>query len=352
MQTDVLIIGQGICGTHLGYWLEKAGLSYFVVDEPVPNSASRVAAGVINPVTGRRIVKTWMIDELMPFARDAYEQLGAELGLSLISQKNVLDFFPTPQMRRAYEQRYETDQQYLRPVSDEQIWRSFLQYDFGFGEIDPCYFIDLGSLLAAWRTRLRNRHRLLEEQLIYPDLVIEQNQVSYRDIRAGSIVFCDGIGSGNNPWFRNLPFAPNKGEALIIEVDGLPSTHIFKKGINMIPLGEGRFWVGSSYEWEFGDDQPSDLFRQRTESWLKDWLQLPFRVVDHVASIRPATLERRPFVGFHPGYSSIGILNGMGTKGCSLAPFFAKQLTEQMLGKSPVLPEADVKRFSRLLNRS
>ena len=76
-QTDILIIGQGICGTFLGWELMQAGVPHILIDEERPETASRAAAGLINPVTGRRIVKTWMIDELLPFAREAYRQIGA-----------------------------------------------------------------------------------------------------------------------------------------------------------------------------------------------------------------------------------------------------------------------------------
>jgi len=74
MRTEFLIIGQGISGTWLSYYLEKANKSFIVIDNEQPNSASRVAAGIINPVTGRRIVKTWMIDELLAFLVPAYDQ--------------------------------------------------------------------------------------------------------------------------------------------------------------------------------------------------------------------------------------------------------------------------------------
>jgi len=74
MQVDVLIIGQGICGTMLSWWLEKAGMSYVVADDPKPDSASRVAAGVINPVTGRRMVKTWM-ESMRTWGKNSVESL-------------------------------------------------------------------------------------------------------------------------------------------------------------------------------------------------------------------------------------------------------------------------------------
>ena len=82
------------------------------------------------------------------------------------------------------------------------------------------------------------------------------------------------------------------------------------------------------------------------------WLKVPFKIIDHLCGIRPATLERRPFVGFHPLHPSIGILNGMGTKGCSLAPFFAKQLANHLVHNEPINSEADVYRFSKILSRN
>jgi glycine/D-amino acid oxidase-like deaminating enzyme len=352
MQVDVLIIGQGICGTFLSWWLEKAGFSVLVIDDPLESGASLVAAGVINPVTGRRIVKTWMIDELLPFLTETYGQMGSELNERFIVQKNMIDFFPTPQMQLAYRGRQEEDPGFLHPISDEKNWRSFFSYDFGFGEIDPCYLVDLEGLLFSWRNKLKERGQLLEERFAPEQLRIGENQIQYKDFRGGHIVFCDGIGSCDNPFFSKLPFAPNKGEALIVEIRDLPSTNLFKKGINIVPLGDGLFWVGSSYEWTFRDDQPSAYFRQKTESLLKGWLKMPFTVSKHLAAVRPATLERRPFVGFHPTKPQIGILNGMGTKGCSLAPFFARQLADKLMNRAEILPEADIRRFSGILTRT
>jgi hypothetical protein len=66
------------------------------------------------------------------------------------------------------------------------------------------------------------------------------------------------------------------------------------------------YWIGSNYLWEFPDDRPTEQFRRQTESLLKNWLKVPFRIVDHKASIRPANIERRPFVGFHPVYKKSG----------------------------------------------
>jgi glycine/D-amino acid oxidase-like deaminating enzyme len=126
---------------------------------------------------------------------------------------------------------------------------------------------------------------------------------------------------------------------------------VFKKGMSIVPWRDGLYWVGSSYEWTFEHAEPTEVFRRRAEAALREWVRLPFRIVEHWAAVRPATLERRPFVGFHPVQQAVGILNGMGTKGCSLAPFFARQLVRHIVDGSPILPEADVRRFTKILSR-
>jgi glycine/D-amino acid oxidase-like deaminating enzyme len=357
-QTEVLVIGQGICGTFLSIGLEREGISHIVIDDKRPYSASRAAAGLINPVTGRRIVTTWMIDELIPFAIEAYGRLEGLLGSSFFGTAGVVDFFPTPQMRLAFLQRLEEGAPYLHLPQDEHIWEDCFRSEFGFGVISPCYLVDLPGLLDAARGRMVEKALLREERFEREELVVVSGEmVLYKDVEARKIVFCDGIEGSSDPWFSRLPFAPNKGEALIVAIAGLdkPASGtertVFKRGISLAPWKEGTYWVGSSYEWSFGHGAPTDGFRHRIETLLRDWLKLPFRTLDHLASVRPATLERRPFVGFHPLYPAVGILNGMGTKGCSLAPFFAAQLVEHIKHGSHILPEADVRRFSKVLGR-
>ncbi|MBE7172786.1 MAG: FAD-binding oxidoreductase [Williamsia sp.] len=351
MHTENLIIGQGICGTLLCYELQKAGQSFLVIDEPRPFSASKIASGIINPVTGRRLVKTWMIDELLPFLLKSYIGLGLELGIECIEQKDVIDFFPSPQMRLAFLNRLEEDGQYLSLQKDIIEWSAYLNYDFEYGIIHPCYLVDVVKLIEAFRKKLVKRNFLLEAYFDIAQLSVENNRITYKNITAEKIIFCDGTAGAENPYFKNLPFAPNKGEALIVKIKDLPGTHILKRGLNLVPWGEDLFWAGSSYEWQFEHDQPTTLFREKTVEQLNTFLKVPFTVVDHWASIRPATLERRPFVGFHPLHPTIGIFNGMGTKGCSLAPYFAAQFVQYISKGTALSADVDVHRFKKVLSR-
>ncbi len=352
MNVDVLIVGQGICGTLLSWFLYKQNKSFIVIDHAAENSSSKVAAGIINPITGRRYVYTWMIEEVMPFALETYQNLGAHFNKQYIIPKSIIDFFPSAQMLDAFATRLTENDTFLHSFPDQNRFNQFFNYDFGCGEIRPAYIVNFPLLMAEWRKHLINTQCLKAEEFILNDLVVDKEQVRYRDITAQKIIMCDGIASLQNPWFQNLPFAPNKGEALIIECKELTREHIFKKGTMLVPLPEQHhYWVGSNYQWEFENDQPSERFYQQTVAHLKAWLKFPFEVLSHKAAIRPATLERRPFVGFHPQFPSIGILNGMGTKGSSLAPYFAHQLVQHLTGLSTIAAEADVQRFSRLLSK-
>ena len=351
MEIDYLVIGQGISGTFLSWELQKAGKSLMVIDEYHPFSASQVASGIINPVTGRRIVKTWMIEELMPFAWNAYTQLGESLQINCITEKPLLDCFPTPQMRLAFIDRFAKDQQYLSLPQDENNWLKFFNYEFGYGIIQPCYLIDLQLLLSSYRHQLKQNNQLREERFEQGELIVKENQVQYRDITAGKIIYCDGVSGFANPFFQALPFGANKGEVLLVEIPDLPDTHIIKRGYSLVPWQKNIFWLGSTYLWEFNHAQPESGFYQFAENWLKQTVKLSYKIIAHLAAVRPATLERRPFVGLHPIHSSVGIFNGMGTKGCSLAPYFSHQFAMHLQHQTPILPEADVQRFKKVLSR-
>lgn len=351
-QVDYLIIGQGIAGTWLSYYLQKERKSFLVIDNNFPGSPSRIAAGIINPVTGRRHVEVWMAKELLPFAWDAYTKIGHELNITSISHKNIIDFFPSPQMRQSFVQRVEEQNEYVHSYPEQNHFNHLFNYDFGCGEIRPVYTAHLETLLPAWQKQLQEKNLLLEEEFDINQLQIKKDGIQYSTIEAEKIIFCDGNSGSTNPHFQQLPFAPNKGEVLLAEIPDLPAQHIYKKGMMMVPLAtEGLWWVGSSYAWEFTNTEPTKEFREKTEALLKGWLKIPFKITDHLSGLRPATLERRPFVGFHPQHPGIGILNGMGTKGCSLAPFFAKQLVDNMVYNEPLNPLADVARFGKILSR-
>ena len=348
---DFLIIGQGICGTFLSYYLLQAGKRVMVIDDNKPFTASKVASGVLNPVTGRRIVRTWMIEDLLPFALQEYTSLGKQLGISLVKECSVLDFHPSDQMKEAFEKRLQEEQEYLHKTN-ELDWKATFNFHFGVGEISPCLLIDICSMLSNYRVELRKQNMIVEETFDPHFLAVGERNITYKNLTANKIIFCDGVNGIDNPFFKNLPYSPNKGEAIIARIPDLDDRYIYKQGLSIVPWKDDLFWIGSTYEWNFIDALPTPAFKDKVTNFLGYFLKVPFEITAHIASVRPANMERRPFAGLHPKLSNVGVLNGMGTKGCSLAPFFAKQLSDLLVEGKPISPEADVKRFERILERT
>lgn len=353
MVVDYIIVGQGISGTFLSYYLHKSNKSVLVLDKPISNTASRIASGVINPVTGRRIVKTWMIDELLPFARDAYQEIGTFLQFNIVNDCSVLEFHPTLQMRDAFNMRLAEKAEYLYAVDNDQAWKKIFNYHFGVGKVAPALHLDLQTLVSQYRSFLQKENLLVEDVFDERYLQHSNTGVQYKDIQASEIFFCDGVAGTLHPYFDKLPFAFNKGEAIIAEIPDLPNQCIYKQGLSLVPWNRKKqlFWIGSTYIWNYEDVLPTKEFAEKVTFQLNNWLKLPYRLVDHFAAERPANIERRPFVGLHPQFPHIGILNGMGTKGCSLAPYFAQQIVDHLEKGTQIDPLADVGRFARVLAR-
>jgi glycine/D-amino acid oxidase-like deaminating enzyme len=68
-------------------------------------------------------------------------------------------------------------------------------------------------------------------------------------------------------------------------------------------------------------------------------LQVSFEVLDHRAAIRPTVKDRRPLLGRHPQFPQLALFNGLGTKGASLAPYWANHFADVLLSSAPLDPE-------------
>jgi glycine/D-amino acid oxidase-like deaminating enzyme len=341
-KADYLIIGQGIAGTMLSWFLLQAGKSVIVIDDAKPNSASRVAAGIINPVSGRRFEPAWMYDTIYPFAKDTYLQLSALLQVPVFTERQLWTVFPSAQMRDAFLNKTTVNDYTELPTTLK--YEAFLDQPFGAAIVNGAT-VNLRSLLPAYREYLKQRESLLETHLDMAALDISPTGVIYGDVVADKLICCDGVATTALPFFKSVKFLPNKGEVLLVKVPGLETTDIIKKGITLVPQEEGVFWAGSSFVWDYEDDHPTVVQREVLEQRLAQLLKVPYEVVGHLSAVRPSGNDRRPIAGFHPEYPAIGIFNGLGTKGCSLAPFMAAHFRDVLVANAPLMPEIALQRY-------
>ncbi|RBL93927.1 NAD(P)/FAD-dependent oxidoreductase [Chitinophaga flava] len=342
VNVDYIIVGQGIAGTMLSWALWQAGKKVIVIDDAKENSASRVAAGIINPVSGRRFEPAWMYDTIYPFAKDTYHQMSELLQVPVLTERRLWNVFPSQQMRDAFMKKA-ADGKYTA-LPEQLEYEELLDQPYGAAVVQGAT-VNLRELLPAWRKFLQAQGALRETHVDIAALDVNAERVIYEDIIAQKIIFCDGVATTGNPWFRTLTFLPNKGEVLLVRVPGLHTDDIIKKSITLVPQGPELFWAGSSFVWDYVDDLPTDKQREILEKSLQQLLKVPYTVEAQLAAVRPSGNDRRPMIGLHPEMPSVGIFNGLGTKGCSLAPYMAAHFTAVLQGDAQLMPEVNVNRY-------
>lgn len=347
MQLDYIIVGQGLAGTLLAYFLRQKGKTVQVIDNGYERSASKVAAGIINPVTGRRYVKSWMVDELIPFARQTYRKLEQELSIHFYHERPIL--------RTLFNRREESDwlirtgdaayEKYILEAYDLAEYKDTTEQAFSYGEVVQTAQVQVGKLLAIYRQELLKLDALTATAFQYDALKLLPDGVQYDQFQAKKLVFCEGIQAKQNPFFNYLPFGGAKGEVLIVRIPNMQYSKVLKHRVFIVPLEQDLYWIGSTTDWKYEDDQPNPTTRTFLEQRLQDILKVPYQVVEHRSAIRPTVKDRRPFLGQHPNMESLYIFNGLGTKGASLGPYFANEMVNYLVHEQSLNPIVDIQRY-------
>ena len=349
MTFDYLIIGQGLAGTLLAYFLQKENKSVHVIDNGHKNSASKIAAGIINPITGRRYVKSWKIDELIPASLNTYKSIEKDLSLTLLHQQNILRVIFDKKAQRYWDDLILKDNasNYLCNEKDLAHYKDILKPIHDFGELTG-YRVNLELLISAYANVLSEKQKLTIENFNYELVEIGKSHIEYQGLKARHLIFCDGARAIHNPFFNYLPFQPAKGEAFRIKLKDFNGSKILRHKQFIVPMDHSMFWSGGGYEWDQLDEIPTSEFKDKWSNDLKDMINLSPEIFDHRAAVRPAVKGRRPLLGTHPKYNNLHIFNGLGTKGASLAPYFVFQLIDQLLNQRPIDEEVNIERFKSL----
>ncbi len=348
----VLIVGQGLAGTVLAATLEGFGCDVFVLDEGHEKAASSVAAGIINPITGKRFVKSWMWEEMLPTAEVFYRKTGERLGREIWRPREIVRILPTVKEANDWSARASLPDysSYLFERNDGGDWSRILRPGFLFGGLRRAAQIDLPALLGGFRQVLTEKGRLFDEKLDFDRISTSTDAVGYGQEKFSKIIFCDGWRGSQNPFFRDSDcWNLAKGEALTVRIPGFSTDLLLKKTLMLAPLGGDEFWAGATTEWDFTDGRPTEKGRAEILEELEKTLAVPFEVTGHRSSIRPTMFDKRPVMGFLPEKPAIGIFNGMGAKGCSLAPFWAEKFARHLVFGEKLAAEVD---FGRNFNRA
>jgi glycine/D-amino acid oxidase-like deaminating enzyme len=346
---DYLIIGQGLSGTCVAQKLVEAKKSILVIDELRDNQASRVASGIWNPISFKRLSKVWLADEMIPALNSFYAEAEQQL---------TTDFTADQHMHRVFASRKEIDEWLTRcdnpafdGLMDEKIIppkNPGLNTPSGLGRVSQSGRIDTAKWLDAARSYFLAHNLLIEAAFDFEKLELTETGICYEDVEASGIIFCEGMyAASQNPYFSYLPFRLTKGEVLTIYCPNLNLSEIVSGGVFILPLGGDLYKVGATYDWDNLDFEPTDTARKELVTSAKKILDLPFNVVAHEVGIRPTVRDRRPFIGTHPEHKQLHIFNGMGSRGVLIAPLMADDFVRYLETGEGLHREANIARLER-----
>ena len=352
---DYIIVGQGIAGTILAHFLLKANQKIHIIDDAASNSSTAIAAGLINPITGRRFVKSWRLEEFLPQAKATYKELETKFDCEFYHPYNVVRAIfnageENDWLVKAGEKDY---QPFMVENADSSSFDHEISSSFSYVEVTQSAQVEVGKLITVYRDFFKSKGIYTQEKFTIKDLEIEEHFVKYKDIQAKKIIFCEGAKVKTNPYFNYLPFLLTKGEVLIVRIPNVNFEKIIKHKLYLIPLPEkDTFWVGATLLREYENDLPSEKARKQLLEKLNKILQVPFEVIDHKSAIRPTVRDRRPFIGQHPMLKPLYLFNGMGTKGTSLTPFWANHTVQHLLENKALDKEVDIKKYERYFSEN
>jgi len=341
---DFLIIGQGLAGSILGYYLHKKNLKFFVINKESSSSPSKVASGVYNPISLRRLSLIWKVEEqlcelnkfIKNFEKDfnvsIYQDIKVHRRFSDIYEQNKwLEFSSKPLFK-----------DFLGEI--EELFEDNIDTPFNIAPVNESGRLLVSKLLSTFKKKIKNQQIILNKKFDFDKLVITRSKVFYENITARNIVFCEGPLVIHNPFFNYLPFALTKGELLEIKselnLDKIINSHIF-----ILPKGNNKYIIGSTYNWSQKDYLPTEKAKNELIERFIKISNCKFEIIKHKASIRPTTIDRRPMIGWHHKYKNVAIFNGLGSKGVIMAPYLAKMFCDNYLENSFLDNEANITRF-------
>lgn len=337
---DIAVVGQGIAGTLLTYFLRQKGKRVFVIDNGNPITSSKVAAGIVNPVTGKNFIKSWRVDEFLPFAKATYDAIASDLGVPVYKSLNLLRCLHNVEDENNWLARTADDtvKNYMLAKYDNGAFKGKVRSPLNYGELQGTFFVDFKEILSGYKKRWLEEGNYLETSFEYDALSHSVAGFTYQDICFDHIVFCEGYRCLMNPYFNNIDLKPTKGEVLMVHIPEAKFDKIYKDQIFIVPQGSDIYWIGSNYTRHPKDEMPTQEGIASLKKLLSSMLTIPYEVVDFKAAIRPTMQTRRPILKTHQSICGMHLFNGLGTKGASIGPFMASRMSDFIItGESKYL---------------
>ncbi len=344
MKVDFLIIGQGISGTVIAQTLEQNSQSYFIIDNNINNTSSKIAAGVMHPMSFKRCILNWRGKEFFEFSQEFYLYHNKLLNTKNFKKIKLFRLFSSFEEQNNWVGK-SASSIYSSVIGDKEKYFENINNDYGNGEVKKCGHLNVKLFLKSSKNYLEKTKKIITQTFVLKELRYDGNLFFYNGIYAKQVIMCQGAHGLNNKIFGYLPIIANKGELIDVSTKNLPE-FMLSKGVFSLPQDKEIFTIGSTYNHAdsyhgvtaFAKDQ---LLKSLEKiSSIKD-----LKIIKQKYGFRPTTIDRKPIIGPHPTIKNMYIFNGMGSKAVLMAPLLAKELIEHILIKKPLDQNVNISRF-------
>ena len=340
---DLLIVGFGLAGLSAVHHAQELGLSFDVVNDNSQRS-SKIAGGILNPVAIKRMKPVWNVEAFLPYATNYYQNIEEKYGINILTRRKIKVFIQDDYKSNIWFEAL--DSKRVTPFISSKILKS-TDPNLNISNLGlvKAQQIDLSTLFSFIITHLEESGCYKDETFEYSSLTISENHVVYKGKPYRHILFCEGYGIVNNPFFNALDIYGNKGDYLIIEAEDLKTEQILKSKYFLIPLGLHRYKFGATYQRKPLDHRPSDIAKAEMLEALDKMINCPYKLLDQVCGIRPTTKDRKPVLGSHHSHKNLHVFNGFGSRGVMTSPLLGKQLMDYMINAVPLSNDISINRF-------
>jgi glycine/D-amino acid oxidase-like deaminating enzyme len=340
---DYIIVGDGYAALFFAHQLVMNGKSFLLFSDGC-KGASRVSAGIVNPLVLKKFTTFWLAKEQIEYFRKILMEIQTYTGNHYLIDEQIHRIFHDESEKDLWLGKSETDE--LKSFLNTEIkYLGTIKNPFGTGQVNLSARLNVEAFFTDFFDYFKQNDCLVEERFEYGHI----SGNTYGDISFKNIVFCEGMGVKQNPFFSEIPVIPNKGHHLKVKLSvKLDHQLTLKKKHFLFPLNDESYYYGGTYDPNERPDSVDDFAEIQLREGLSEFYPAEFEVEEVKYGFRPTVKDRRPILGNHPDYEHFYVFNGLGARGVLSGCYFSKELYEHIENGKPLMQEVDLKRFSIL----
>lgn len=367
--TDVVIVGGGVIGCAIAYFLRKAGVEVMVIErEEIAAESSGAAAGLITQLGGlggpppftALMLESWsLFAQLIP---ELEEASGVDIGYRQTGiLRAVLSEDEGEQMRRLVPvcQRMGIEMQWVSRDEVLEMASMLTLQALGAAYAPQAGSISAKALTRAYAGAACSLGAVISEHLQVTGFTSHAARVTGVQTGAGETIACNQVVIAAGSWSTtcgawlgvDIPVHPAKGQILALRQPEQPLNHalmlgaaatLVKYGLGsdlfLIPKSDGTMYVGSTVEHVGFDTQ---LTVAGIAALLTGALQVApsleqAPIMKMWTGLRPWSADGYPILGQAPGWENVSVATGHGGIGLEASAVTGKAMAELLTtGQAP-----------------